>query len=431
MTQEVHSLNEETDKKTAPGHSDPQSKIPDPQSPPSLLTLSPAWFFAASAAVYGTGFLVITLFHDAYNLRGLDDSIFKLRYAHVGIICLIIPATIGLASFVIFDHFARRRRFKAAKKKADADDKAKAIADANAVRGGEAVADPTVSEAAANAAAIRDAEIEYLRCCWKKSMPPRVLLSITLFALIFYSVFIFAPPSTFRENRTQVILWIATFWAYSFRRLSNWFEDSRPILSISLRYAQGIGLGVLLGFAIWKYKADLWEMIWPVGLWYFVMPMLMGFVPFAIFRRLNNRNVSVEEGRRSWQLVALGILGFMWFFCVLVFGNGIINYIPAGKGGSDFTTATLVKLTLNDEQPLPASLSDRNPGLDLVLIDGGVASIFVANPAENGGPPKWRQSRKSRPTVVEIPRASIKNLYYGNEDFLVWATKHPPPPAPQ
>ena len=426
----------------------------------SFLHISPAWFFAVTAFVYATGFLAISLFHDSYGLRALDDSLFKLRYAHIGILCLAIPAILAFSTYAIRDYwedYCKGRVIKPTEKEND---------------------DTLRSER------------------FGKRPHPVTVISITIVALVFYLILIFAPPNQFRKIETQAILLASVVLVYLWRDISiNLAEKQKPknllliflFISVTLiLYLPAIvdnqvdhwkfeinSLLILLPLLIslflcafkWEklskssslihtffalrlfifcalfyivvsdhnYWDDLFEMFSSVNdilntQWYFSTSLIIGFLAWSIPKR-------AKRGQRLWQAFGALVIGLVYFFSVIVFGYRIYHYIPAGKGGGDFTASPLIRVyptnvstygfSINTQNQLPLT-QNNNPFPDwvfekeLVVIDGTSTSIFVADPEENGGPETWRKKRNCRPIVVEIPRSAIAIIEYNVELYKKW-----------
>ena len=368
-----------------------QNQNHDPEASPSweLLKLLPLWFIAIAALIYATGFLAVFSFHESYNLRGLDGGFFKIKYAHVGIMFVAIPVIVGIALFAVL-HYKKRAK-------------------------------------EAREAGIRLHPFEG---------PPHYLVVaiVTLFALIFYLFVLFGPPGTFRDAHVQLSLGFSLVVAVAGRRVAERFDAPKHAIHLCVtRSIVIILLAILLVCVIWKFMGNLKEMFLPSGCWYLIFSLLMGWLVWLLAE--SKRKVSPNRDAMVWQCVKVMILGLVYYLAVLSFGLGVYQYIPAGRGGGDFTTASFVVLQLKPDAKskslkLPKWLSADNPNdeLKLELIEAGSNSIFVANPwkkipdkgPEESGPRIWRRGRKNRPTVLQISRDQILSIRHLNESYESW-----------
>jgi len=422
---------------------------------PSILQLSPAWFFAATAFIYATGFLVISLFHDSYGLRALDETFLKLKYAHVGILCLAIPVVFITASYALFEFRARKR--EVFKKYLEANNVEQVMIyqvmrfgwifrrffyDTSWVlkefrwrwlsRVGSLMGRLGHRKIKARMfirlVKIEDAVNEGL----KRRLNPMLAITLSMMATIIYIELIFAPPGEFRNLGTQIILALTVLCAYFLRAIAvHYQQEDNHKAYLLWRWIQGVVLLVLACFAIIQCRNELFELCFgfqsvkiPVGLWYLFLPGLLGFQVAKIRNRVSAANIG--HGKRLWLGFCAGMVGMFYFFTVVVFGYGVYHYIPAGKGGGDFSSVSLIQITLTNKDPkseLPTSLTTSNHNKELVLIEGTSASIFVANPADHGGPVNWRKGRHNRPSVVEVQRSAIGFITYTEDTYDDWQFK--------
>jgi hypothetical protein len=74
----------------------------------SFLAKAPEWFLAVAALIYATGFLVVFTFFAALGIREAGTEFFKVKYVHVGILCLIIPVLVGMPTYSFFYLLSRK-----------------------------------------------------------------------------------------------------------------------------------------------------------------------------------------------------------------------------------------------------------------------------------------------------------------------------------
>ncbi|MGO9085753.1 MAG: hypothetical protein ACLQBK_11040 [Candidatus Sulfotelmatobacter sp.] len=67
-----------------------------------FLEKAPEWFLAVAGLIYATGFLVVFTFFARLGIREAGTEFFKVKYVHVGILCLIIPALTAVPAYAFF-----------------------------------------------------------------------------------------------------------------------------------------------------------------------------------------------------------------------------------------------------------------------------------------------------------------------------------------
>jgi hypothetical protein len=99
------------------------------------------------------------------------------------------------------------------------------------------------------------------------------------------------------------------------------------------------------------------------------------------------------------------------YFSISSFARYIYPYIPAVKGGGDFTLSNPVKLTFDTNclSSIPLLVQSNN----MIMLDENSSCVYLASTNDVGGPEKWRSSNK-KPTVYEIHRQAIISIAYLN-----------------
>jgi hypothetical protein len=143
------------------------------------------------------------------------------------------------------------------------------------------------------------------------------------------------------------------------------------------------------------------------------------------FGQKSLESIALDKAKGLLIGVNVCVLAILYFVMVMVFGYSIYHYVPAGRGGGDFSAASLVKVRLKgDSKEVQQDwLCFDNDDKVLVVVEGTNSSIFVAKPTEKGSPENWRKGRSSRPRVVEIPRSEIDRIEYLNVSAKEWIAK--------
>jgi hypothetical protein len=353
----------------------------------AVLTEAPEWFLAAAGFIYATGFLVVFTFFARLGIREVGTEFFKVKYVHVGILCLILPALTGLSMFAL----SYMSRFEAQKR----------------IEG-----------------QVADIQI-YL---------PSAVLTLNLIAT-FYIYVMFSPGGFFR-NRAHLIplIFLVTligltviqqltrreFVVFVGRRADKIkrFSASPHTIGSFLRWL----LCLLVIFFLDRYSfhglgGELWEMFsgnmrFTSGGGYVFLVFV--FLILWLFWRISLRSSSITDQKLKAALWASGIsLMFATFYiCILSFSYSVYPYIPAERGGGSYVDSANVVLTFQGgSNALPVGLLESaSRSRPLLIIEETGTSIYVADPKDAGGPVEWR--RGARPNVIAIRRDLVSSIEY-------------------
>jgi hypothetical protein len=167
--------------------------------------------------------------------------------------------------------------------------------------------------------------------------------------------------------------------------------------------------------------------LFPTGGYIFVFfVLLLVFFAFRNFYRIgaiakakneNDGTLSKKyEPSARFNLVStFCLLGIIFYFAILSFARNIYPYIPAVKGGGDYTMSHPVQLAFDvgASNSIPQYVRNENQSNHLILLDANSSCIFLATTNDAGGPEKWR-STTNRPTVFEIRREAVISIAYLN-----------------
>src|SRR5258708_4928771 len=79
------------------------------------LKMVPQWFAALAAILYATGFLTVFTFMDHMGVRETGAEFSKIKYFHVGILCLFLPFGV-IVPFALLASLKKRSAFLAQQK---------------------------------------------------------------------------------------------------------------------------------------------------------------------------------------------------------------------------------------------------------------------------------------------------------------------------
>jgi hypothetical protein len=332
----------------------------------SLLGHFSTYSIIGSAIAYATGFLIIFIFHDSYGLRGADNDIFKARFFHVGIMFLALLLNTVLPFIALFSFY------------------------------------------------------RYQTATPKWLITPLGISIFTLMAINFLVALFFAPSGAARQWSVQAGLVVTIvvplglgFLFGRWRSKGKIFSDS---FSVRLRLAMNGLLLICFIFIVASFWRRLVPILWPQAFWFLLLALFMVLVSLVLVTLGDEEREPHEQQLRVGFCIA--ILAMLYFFEINAFASGIFHFIPAAKGGGDFTDGRIVvRLPKESGITLPKELivtrdSDVFVTKNLVLIEASSSSIYVADPTINGGPANWRLKFVNRPPVLEVKRDAKMNIEY-------------------
>jgi hypothetical protein len=351
------------------------------------LEKAPEWFLAVAGLIYATGFLVVFTFFARLGIREAGTEFFKVKYVHVGILCLIIPALTAISIYAL----SYMSRIEVEKK---------------------------------NQGLVADIHISL----------PSVVLTLNLIGT-FYMYVMFSPPGYFRTRAHLIplIFGITLFGLTAVQQLTRKGfvvfigRSADKVRRISVK-PETIGsalrwilcLAVVVFLDRYSFRGlghDLWEMfsgnmhVTNGGGYVFLAFVL---VMLFLFWRVSRRSRMIVDHKLKVALWASGLsLMFATFYiCVLSFSYSVYPYIPAERGGGSYVDSSEVVLTFQGSPGvLPVDLLESgSKSKPLLIIEETSTSVYVANPKDAGGPVEWR--RGGRPDVIAIRREIVNSIEY-------------------
>ncbi|OWY70733.1 hypothetical protein B7486_14100 [cyanobacterium TDX16] len=358
------------------------------------------WSLIIPAIIYASGFLIVQQFHDSYGLRGIDTDFFKIRYAHVGLIFLAGPLIVGTATFALF------------------------------LWKSETKISP------ANESAFNEHQSIQLRVWarwWWSAMNasrfnPKTIVAGFFFTANFYLALLFVAPGEKGSGYYQLffaflIACTAIFVMWIVRRTGNeskiWVNVFQLICTILL--------AAICFCLLYTQRNELKSLYWPSGLVYFGFSSFLGFSAWRLWARKHEENLGIlKPVRRTLGIVAVCLV---YYYCLNYYADYVFPFIPAGKGGGDYSDAAIVTVEFTDSGPqeLPDALKLNNLEKKLILLDSNGDFLFFANPfqpiggsdPDRSGPPIWRlsPSKLEKPFVLQVPRDGVRSVIHSSETF--------------
>lgn len=174
-------------------------------------------------------------------------------------------------------------------------------------------------------------------------------------------------------------------------------------------------------------EVSLWEVFldqggFPRGAIYFVFFMLLIF--FFGYRMVYRAGQIENTSHRLHTIIStFALLLALVYISLLNYARFVYPYIPAEKGGGDYTESHRVHITFATDSEthgaevsgVPAAVQSSNATNSLIILEENTASIFLADCNDAGSPTNWRRST-DKPVVYEIRRDLIATISHLNSN---------------
>jgi hypothetical protein len=360
---------------------------------------------AASAIIYGSGFIVVYTFLERWGIRETGDQLLRVKYFHVGFLCVLFPL-LWLIPMYAIGHILRARR-------------------------------------------------KTLKFNWKEwsawlTPPFSLALSTTLCFIP-----VFAHGDYVRHHGWETAL-LVVFTLVGLILATDPIKQlvPSPLLLpppdpppppkvITLRMIFAFLLLVAVGCLFYKLSVDLGPELRETFITSITAPAAWLYICFNLliafyYDRGSQREEQLssqastaqkESELRSIRAVTLcRIVGF-YFLGVISFSYGWYPFIPAARGGGsllEVPTATInVKVAstksadlanlfdasqTEDQPEFPAGVSVHARTGPVALIEVTSDSLFISRIDDDGGPSCWAEGHL--PRVFELPRSTIESVEY-------------------
>lgn len=155
------------------------------------------------------------------------------------------------------------------------------------------------------------------------------------------------------------------------------------------------------------------QMLGGGGIHYYLLSMLIPFV----FHEGNKKADLAETPSKQRQILFMSyaVIVVLCVISAILFALKVFPYIPASKGGADFTNPVFVSVNLPDSTTLSAEQRNAlSAPTSYVLIEETPESIFLAHIADAGGPLAWRQFA-GVPKIVQIRKDAALIIQYHSQ----------------
>jgi hypothetical protein len=368
----------------------------------------PYWFLALVGLIYASGFLVVSSFLETHGLRDAGSDLWKIRYIRVGVFCLMLTAVTNAVPYFL-KHLMSGR--------------------------------PLISH-----------------------LVPTILIYIQM-ELGLFGIAMFARHVGMRESWTPFLLACGLLWSAiggliissriermaagtkaedetlrtNFRRLLKHVPIWGPrLVAATERFARRMGPDRLCKFGprvrwltafiilcllrnvagrnreiidVLVYQRSAFTML-------LSFTLLLGWLPWTAFSSASRLELPASQHRSLW-LLLICLLVPTYYFALVAFSHAIFPFIPAVRGGGDYSAAPRVRVYLKEQAQgvalgdyLDTASPDVTRTKPTILLEETATNLFVAGPDDDGGPCQWRMDRGAKPRVLSISRDAIGNVQY-------------------
>lgn len=356
------------------------------RSHPSLLSLLPQYFVAFIALLYASGFLVVLAFFDRYGIRESATDFLRARYIHIGILVLAFPAILNATVFALLYVMKHPR--------SDLDERK-----------------------------------------MRQRLWPILLLLINLEILCFMLIMLTrggepgSPAVGLKPAQwvlgviligVPVILLIdraATAFIINLakpEKKADALSFAHGITSV-LRWLLIPAVGILDIWFIADFAGHLGGIsIWLVGL-YIAFSALFGIVIRTLI--LYEHRPTAQGNIAAYRAIGVCLMFPLFYLMILAFAYGVFPYVPAPRGGGDYTSSPKVVIHFSPD----AQKGISNAYLDstitgqtkpLVLLEEASQGLYAADPSDAGGPAEWRTVGGRKPRLLFVSYSSIASMAF-------------------
>ncbi|HEX8926554.1 MAG TPA: hypothetical protein VF786_12220 [Terriglobales bacterium] len=409
--------------------------------------LSPAWIILGASLLYTTGLLIVFTFLGTYGLHETD--VLRIKYLYVGILFGAFPAAVCTSVILLFDLYEQHRiPLKEEPVQHSIEEQLSAghpMSLADEVIGAAIESAPHSDNSLRRNLVGDGAPQQQLAQMVERPRAvstPAILLALN-FVAAFYLLISFAPPQFFLEhNFWSFIVLCATLFGLFVPRAIQRTLKSETVAKTAEALRWALLVIALAADLMLFQQADFMADVVMSPAWVFLLCVL---VLAYLASRILIADQKVVRERQEAQVIHLCLFGVAYFIAAICFAYTAYPYIPASRGGGDFTASKSVVLYFKPELknipttllPTPISVSPqvqtkrgqssanaqlpKQPAPEpaplliskkLIVIDETAKVLLVADPLEAGGPSAWRL--RDKPKVHAIRRDDLTAVEYQN-----------------
>ena len=347
----------------------------------NIFELLPQYVLVIAGLIYAAGFLVVLSFLDRFGLREDGAEFWKLRYMHIGILCLGPPLILN-GTILSLVYLVIHGKFNTS-------------------------------------------------IMWQREIPIFLLVTNFVIALFFMVMFTSQGPNSESISGLAPLLWIIgiTLGGIIIQLIieriiervagkvpanSGELSSASEAFTVSGRWFLVV---VIVGLDVWfitSLQNTLTKIQPALALVYVAISILLGVLvsTAAVYQQRQ-----ANEGRKRAILVlSFSAIGPLLYFIVLAFSYGVFQNIPATRGGGDYTDSPNIVVMFKEPQTMPTNQTgyfesgSKSVTIPLVLIEENSWAFYLANPADAGGPAEWKQIGGRKPDIFIVNKAEVGSV---------------------
>jgi hypothetical protein len=347
-----------------------------PQTHTSRIETIGKWIVLATGICYATGFLVVYTFQGHFASRDHGTDLLRLKYIYVGILCWLFPAGFFLPL------------------------------------GG----------------------LHELHRTLKKQVPDhyrkKFEILISIFFVLFVPVVVYFMVEFARPEKTLPPWWIALSMGAAFPGF--WIFDTirSERLRKFLRYSTALIVSLSFFWIGRYFILFVLDIVFRKNGYLYIVFVISAISVFPR-NRTWTKKLPPDVSRHAW-IMAICLSILLMYLAALAYAAWVYPYVPATRGGGDFTVMADVRISLRDEKVLnlPASLgttsqTDYFRTARFKVIDSTPDTLFLADVNSGNGPPAWREwpvdTRRlaNVPFIIEIPTSEVSSVVYCRDSACI------------
>jgi hypothetical protein len=362
------------------------------------------WMALSVGVFIGSGFFATYTFMSRFHLRDHGAEFLRWKYVYVGTLCWLFPIGLLLPMWGLF--FLQKTLEERA-----AEERLRRYRPGSVVRFG--VKQVLASFFTRPGAEMRDEAAAKGTQEFKEDVDALSVMLVTVVPSFIYLTVEFARPGI----NLPLSCFAATF--ITFLVLSA-LDILAVSYSIRRKARLACALAVLLTLSIWGLHLLLFTLhILTSGGAIYVLLTLSSAV--ILVRTWHFGNEDQVEGEGFAMVTGIALSTLLMIVGVLSFGAFVYPYIPATRGGGDYTVQSDTLIQLKEGTAVcPATgvkfmekCRDAFGAMRFKVIDSTEGSFFLADTATGGGPCAWREfpttlaEESNVPVVYEINKKEI------------------------
>ena len=346
------------------------------------------WMTLSVGIFIASGFFAVYTFMSRFHLRDHTTEFLRWKYIYVGVLCWLFPLALLLPMWGLF--FLQKTLVERAKEQ-----RLRKYKPGSVVRLGAKQVLASFFERPANEASLEQD--------FKEDVDGLSVLLVTAVPFVIYLTIELARPG--------VNFPLSCFSAIFFTFLALSALDIFRISAAIRRQARlGCALAVLVTLTVWGLHLLLFalQILTAGGVIYVFLSLSSAVI---MVRTWNFGQSDRIDGKAFAQVTGISLAVLLMLVAVLSFGAFVYPYIPATRGGGDYTVQFDTLIQLKDNSTVcPPTVAEPTEQCHLAIsskrfkvIDSTGDSFFLADISTGGGPCAWREFPTTHADESKIP----------------------------